>query len=253
LPCELRLHSSHGPCHPEHYAASSICTTHIYPMRTDRGSAELAIPAVKGLVSVYTPRRQARIQGTIVESTDHTFQELLDSARRGHSKSFEQIYTKLNQRVHAYVRVRGAIDPEGMVNDVFLAVFTRLGSFSGNEAQFNAWVFTISRNKLIDETRKQQRRVREVSSEEQGVSQIVARTSAAENVEDQAIVQLTTEGLAERLQFLTDEQRDAMLLRVIGDLSIEAIAEIMDKQPGAVRGLLRRAIQTIARIGAVQL
>ena len=44
-----------------------------------------------------------------------------------------------------------------------------------------------------------------------------------------------------------------MLLRVIGDLSIEAIAEIMDKQPGAVRGLLRRAIQTIARIGAVQL
>jgi DNA-directed RNA polymerase specialized sigma24 family protein len=47
-----------------------------------------------------------------------------------------------------------------------------------------------------------------------------------------------------------------MLLRVIGDLSIEAIAGIMDKQPGAVRGLLRRAIQTIARIGstmAVQL
>ena len=183
-----------------------------------------------------------------MDEVGREFQELLESARQGDSSSFEQIYTSLSRRVHAYVRVRGARDPEGMVNEIFLAVFTRLGSFSGNERQFNAWVFTISRNKLIDENRKRQRRVREVSGDELFANQGLAAVSTG-NVEDEAIDRLTTEGLAERLAFLTDEQREAVVLRVIGDLSIDAIAEVMDKKPGTVRAMLRRAFRTIARIG----
>lgn len=189
-------------------------------------------------------------------SPEAVFQSLLDAARRGESSAFEYLYMRLNQRVHAFLRVRGAADPEGTVNEVFLSVFTQLGSFDGGEAQFNAWVFAIARNKLIDENRKRQRRVREVSAEDASVQHVIAGQPAAENVEQAAIDHLTTAGLSEKLQFLTDDQRDAVVLRVIGDLSIESIAEVMDKAPGAVRALLRRAFRTIARAGltmAVQL
>ncbi len=189
-------------------------------------------------------------------SAEIIFQRVLESARQGDSRAFEQLYLRLNRRVHAFVRVRGATDPEGTVNEVFLAVFTRLGSFKGGEAQFNAWVFTIARNKLIDESRKRQRRVREVSADQDGIEYIVADRSATGDVAQEAIDHITTEGLSQKLQFLTDDQRDAVVLRVIADLSIEAIAEVMDKPPSSVRALLRRAFRTIERVGltmAVQL
>lgn len=189
-------------------------------------------------------------------SAEIAFEQVLESARRGDSRAFEQLYLQLNRRLHAFVRVRGATDPEGTVNDVFLAVFTRLGSFQGGQAQFNAWVFTIARNKLIDEGRKRQRRVQEVSADQDGIEHIVADRSATGDVEQEAIDHITTEGLSQKLAFLTDDQRDAVVLRVIADLSIEAIAEVMDKRPGSVRSLLRRAFRTIARVGltmAIQL
>jgi RNA polymerase sigma-70 factor (ECF subfamily) len=184
-----------------------------------------------------------------VTPAEIAFQQMLESARRGDSRAFEQLYLRLNRRVHAFVRVRGATDPEGTVNDVFLAVFTRLGSFEGEEGQFNAWVFTIARNKLIDESRKRQRRVREVSADRYDVEHIVAGRSATGDVEQEVIDHITTEGLSRKLQLLTDDQRDAVVLRVIADLGIEAIAGVMDKTPGAVRALLRRAFRTIDRVG----
>ncbi len=182
-----------------------------------------------------------------MKSGETEFQQVLTSARRGDSRAFEQLYVSLNQRVHAFVRMRGAVDPEGTVNEVFLAVFTRLGAFEGSQPQFNAWVFTIARNKLIDESRKRQRRVHEVSADQESVEHIVSSRSASVDVEQEAIDHLTTTGLAQKLRFLTDEQRDAVMLRVVADLSIEVIAEVMERSPGAVRALLQRAFRTIAR------
>ena len=92
-----------------------------------------------------------------------SFEAVLSSAQGDDGRAFEQLFEALNRRVHAFVWVRGATNPEGMVNDVFLRVFTNLGGFEGNEVQFRAWVFTITQNKLIDESRRGQRRVIETS------------------------------------------------------------------------------------------
>ncbi len=171
-----------------------------------------------------------------------SFDVVLVSAQGGDGRAFEQLFEVLSRRVYAFVRVRGATDPEGMVNDVFLKVFTGLGGFAGNEVQFRAWVFTIARNTLIDEGRRRQRRVAETSmeaSDEAG--------AAVGDVEAEALGSLGNTWVAAELGVLTAEQREVVVLRIVADLTIEAIAEVLGKRVGAVKALQRRAFRTLAK------
>jgi RNA polymerase sigma-70 factor (ECF subfamily) len=47
---------------------------------------------------------------------------------------------------------------------------------------------------------------------------------------------------------LPPDQADVVLLRVLADLSVKDVAEILGKQPGAVRALQHRAIRRLANI-----
>jgi RNA polymerase sigma factor (sigma-70 family) len=46
---------------------------------------------------------------------------------------------------------------------------------------------------------------------------------------------------------LSDDQREVLILRVVGDLTVEQVAAIIDKSVGAVKALQRRALQALRR------
>lgn len=172
-----------------------------------------------------------------------SFDAVLAEAKAGERGAFEQLFGALSQRVFAFVRVRGASDPEGMVNDVFLKVFTGLGGFEGNEVQFSAWVFRIARNTLIDEVRRAGRRPAETSVEDS----VVQAWSGVGDVEAEALGRLGDGWVASQLDQLTAEQREVVVLRLLADLTIEAIADVTGRRVGAVKALQRRAFRTLAR------
>ncbi len=58
------------------------------------------------------------------------------------------------------------------------------------------------------------------------------------------------DAVAEALDLLTDEQRDAIALRFFAGLSAREAAEAMGKQEGTVRGLQFRAIAALRRPSA---
>jgi len=71
--------------------------------------------------------------------------------------------------------------------------------------------------------------------------------AAGGNAEDEAVA-LLGEGWALRtLEILTDDQRSVLLLRVLADLSVEEVARLLGKRPGAVKTLQRRALASLAR------
>lgn len=181
--------------------------------------------------------------GVDVAARGSSFDAVLAAARSGERRAFERLYHGLSQRVHAFARARRAADPEGVVNEVFLKVFTGLNDFAGSEAQFNAWVFTIARNRLIDEVRRRDRRPIEVPGDRADRE----RLAGCDDVEHQVIGRLATESMLARLDGLTVEQRDVVLLRVVSDLTVEAVAEVLGKEPGAVKALQRRAFRNIVR------
>jgi RNA polymerase sigma-70 factor (ECF subfamily) len=46
---------------------------------------------------------------------------------------------------------------------------------------------------------------------------------------------------------LSDDQREVLILRIVGDLTVEQIAAIVDKSVGAVKALQRRALDALRR------
>jgi len=50
------------------------------------------------------------------------------------------------------------------------------------------------------------------------------------------------------LDQLTEDQREVILLRVVADLSVADAAEILGKQPGAIKTLQRRALASLRRL-----
>jgi RNA polymerase sigma-70 factor (ECF subfamily) len=46
---------------------------------------------------------------------------------------------------------------------------------------------------------------------------------------------------------LTEDQRSVLMLRVIGDLTVDEVAKTIGKRPGAVKALQRRGLAAVKR------
>jgi RNA polymerase sigma-70 factor, ECF subfamily len=86
-------------------------------------------------------------------------QRLLDKARAGDERAFASLVEEYRRPVLAYVyRMVGDYGlAEDLVQDVFLRVFQRLGTFRGH-CLFTTWLFQIAKNRVLDELRAQARR-----------------------------------------------------------------------------------------------
>ncbi len=203
--------------------------------RTDAGSRTDADLAGRKLSEQHNAR--SSVAGSVYEPT---FDAVLALAKEGCRSAFEEFFVALNRPLHAFCLARGSTDGEGTVNEVFLKVFKNVRHFNGTEDQFRSWVFTIARNQLIDDGRRAQRRP--VESGIGGHDDWVGG-----NVEAEAIDQLGNEWLHDQLSILTSDQRDVLLLRIVSDLTVEATAEVMGKEPGAIKALQRRALRALHR------
>jgi RNA polymerase sigma-70 factor (ECF subfamily) len=54
------------------------------------------------------------------------------------------------------------------------------------------------------------------------------------------------QALAQAMALLTDEQRDVILMRFMEELSVQDVAEALNKTPGAVKGLQHRALRALS-------
>ncbi|MEX2255873.1 MAG: sigma factor [Acidimicrobiia bacterium] len=84
---------------------------------------------------------------------------VLDAAQAGAGWALEVLYRQLAPAVAGYQRVQGTAEPDDLTNEVFVRVFRDLGAFSGTDAQFRSWVFSIAHARLVDDRRRQARRI----------------------------------------------------------------------------------------------
>ena len=168
------------------------------------------------------------------------FPELLSAARAGDGWAFDELFRTWNAPVTGFVRARGVLDVGGVVNDVFLRAFGAIGSFDGDESGFRAWLFTIARNRVIDEARRNSRTPATTHLD-------AASTFAGGDVVADAERRFGDDRLVALLGLLTDEQREVLTLRFVADLTIDQIAEATGRRRGAVKQLQRRALRRLER------
>ena len=169
------------------------------------------------------------------------FDELLDRARRGDGAALADLWRGHAPAVSRFVRAAAAEDPDAVVSDAFLGAFAGLGRFHGDETGFRALLFTIARRRLVDEARSRSRRVPTTDWQ-------ATDGPTAPSVETEIFGSSTgSPEVLELVRGLPPDQRDVVLLRLVADLPIAAVASILGKRPGAVKSLQRRALDSLRR------
>jgi RNA polymerase sigma-70 factor (ECF subfamily) len=170
------------------------------------------------------------------------FDAVLHAAQANAGWAFKLLHDAFAPAIAGYVRSQGGSDAEGMTNEILFAAFRALHRFRGDEAQFRSWLFTIAHNRVIDDRRRQAREVPRstmVSAHDVMV--------AGGDVEDEALARIADGETRALLDRLTPDQRNVLLLRVVGDLTIRQAAQVLGKPPGAVKALQRRALAALQR------
>ena len=171
-----------------------------------------------------------------------SFPSVLQACRLGGEWAWRELYEDLAPAVLRYLRACGAPEPEDVLGDTFLSVVQGLGGFEGEERDFRAWVFTIARSRLIDDARNRARRPALPMPLED-----ITGFGGAGDVETEAFDSLAEGRVRRIIESLTPEQRDVLLLRILVDLTIEQIAAVLGKRPGAVKALQARGLEAIRR------
>jgi RNA polymerase sigma factor (sigma-70 family) len=167
------------------------------------------------------------------------FEAVLSAAREGREWAWEEIYRDLAPPLLGYLRARGAEEPEDLLGELFLQMVRDLHGFEGREREFRAWAFAIAHHRLIDDRRYRDRRPVEPAPLET-LDQIQATG-------DPAPPRITDRRIRAALGRLPEPQRNVILLRVLGDLSVDQVARVLGKTPGAVKALQRRGLSSLQR------
>jgi RNA polymerase sigma factor (sigma-70 family) len=172
-------------------------------------------------------------------ATGLPFDDVLTAAQTGAAWAFEVLYRDLAPSVTGYLRLHGAVEPDDLASETFIGVFTGLAGFSGDENGLRGWVFTIAHRRLLDDWRRRSRRPQLV--DEPGD----LTNSVGGNVEDDVLVRVGAEDVERLCGTVPTDQRSVLLLRILADLTVEQVAQVMDRSAASVKALQRRGLRAL--------
>ncbi|HET6916207.1 MAG TPA: sigma-70 family RNA polymerase sigma factor [Acidimicrobiales bacterium] len=175
-------------------------------------------------------------------SLGESFESVLVAAQSGAEWAFSFLYRDLNPRLLRYFASRVPGEAEDLAIETWLGAARRIGDFRGNQQQFRAWIFTIAHTRLVQHWRD----VRRTPVTAADPATLLDRASP-EDVEGGVLDSLAgLEASREIVRELSFDQAEVMLLRVLGGLNVEEVAEILGKRPGTVRVLQHKALRRLS-------
>ena len=152
----------------------------------------------------------------------------------------EKIYTAFYGKVMGYLcaRINRRAEAEDLASDVFEKVFTRFDQYDGSKSSVSTWIFTITRNTLIDHYRRTK-----------PTEELDENLSDQSEIDEDLLRSESLEELAAALWRMPQELRDLIVLRYYDNRPLTEVAEMMGLSYGAVKlrhqkalGMLRRAL-----------
>ena len=154
------------------------------------------------------------------------------------SAEMEQVYTAYSGKVMGYIRsrVRSHADAEDLCAAVFEKVFLKYDGYEQEKASLSTWIFTITRNTLIDFFRKNR------PSEE-----LDENLSDHSEIDETLLNTETLDELAAALKKMPRELMDIVVLRYYDGKPLTQIAELMGLSYGAVKLRHQNALELLRR------
>ena len=174
----------------------------------------------------------------LVDAVDLT--EALRAAQGGDDAAMARLYRTLNPPLLRYLGHRAPAAAEDLASECWLAAAKALAGFEGDGEDLRAWLFGVARRQVANFWRANRRGPVVI-----GAGQLVEVPSsdAGEVVVEALSAQEAIDAL---LRGLSDDQAEILLLRVVAGLSVEQVADLLKKRPGAVRVAQHRALRRLA-------
>lgn len=162
--------------------------------------------------------------------------ELLVAVGQGDPRAFQAFYDRYAGRLLAYVRRMGGpgFPVEDAVQEIFVAVWRKAGQYRPALGAPEAWLFTITRHKVVDIWRA---RTPVVDLGETPMEAVMEPSQP-----EDAVTRLS---LAKALAALAPEQRRPLELAYFGGLSYEQTAHALGLPVGTLKSRIRATLQQL--------
>ena len=158
-------------------------------------------------------------------------EKLINEAIAGSKEAFCSLYGEYKDRLYRYAlyRLGDPTEAEDAVSECVLAAWQGIGSLRSAKA-FSSWIFRILSNCCAS-------RIKEIIGTRENLERIYDAGSGSVSVPPSLPVEL-----AEALSQLREEERNIVLLSIIGGLNSTEISSLTGLAAGSVRSSLSRSL-----------
>jgi RNA polymerase sigma-70 factor (ECF subfamily) len=184
-----------------------------------------------------------------------TDEALMSRYQRGDLGAFAVLVERHKTPLFNFVlrQIKAPAQAQDVTQEVFLRIIESAGSFK-HEAKFTTWAYTIARNLCIDHLRKASYRRHPSLDQQQAPSDTGEGPTLGEQVADFHPRASTERGaisseiqvkVVAAVEALPNEQREVFLLRHVGNLAFQEIAEITGTPENTVKSRMRYALERL--------
>ena len=177
-----------------------------------------------------------------------TDSQLIREIKDGNVQLYSELMRRYQRKILAFIyhmlkSAKLELLAEDLCSETFYKAYRSLHSFREVDASFSTWLYTIARNTVLSELRKQ--KGNSISLDEIGEIGIMPLASADSAPEQRLLRNERMTMVREAINSLPEKQRSALILREYDHLDYQEIASILGQTVSSVKSLLFRARNSV--------
>lgn len=179
--------------------------------------------------------------------------DLVTRVLSGEADAFNTLHHRYYSRIYrlAYLQTNNHADAEDVAAETFVRAFERIGQFGFRQCQsIYPWLHRIAANLCVDLCRDRAAHAT-VSLDApliEGMRSFLDRLESMQPDPGELLRRSEVrEIVRDSILSLSEDQREAVVYRFLGDMSILEIAQAMERNEGAIKSLLHRAMVALRK------
>lgn len=164
--------------------------------------------------------------------------QIIRSCQAGRLEDFTVLYDRYVRKIYdfIYYKTHHKETAEDLVSETFFRALDRIGTFDPGRGTFQAWLYQIARNQVIDHYRRQRPTADIEDAWDLGSGEDVARDTG---------MRLELEAVREAMRSLKPAEREIITLRLWQEMGYDEIAAALGKSEEAAKMAYSRAIRSL--------
>ena len=176
--------------------------------------------------------------------------ELVMRYRNGDVASFQVLVDRYQNKIYSYVLM--LVKDKQLADDIFQDTFLKIirtikAGVYKEEGKFIQFAMRIAHNLVIDYFRKA-KRLPMVDPTKEDYDMIDNARFMDPSIEDQIVTEQTYDDVRKMIEYLPDEQREVLVMRMYDDMSFKEIADATNVSINTALGRMRYALINLRKM-----